>query len=72
MQNIANRLGRSLNKINACIAQTGVIANKIAQVMQKNLARRTYTMSLIAIVFLPSTFLTKLFSVNLSKIPSSK
>ncbi|EMK8258494.1 zinc transporter ZntB [Escherichia coli] len=37
--------------------------------MQENLARRTYTMSLMAMVFLPSTFLTGLFGVNLGGIP---
>jgi zinc transporter len=37
--------------------------------MQESLARRTYTMSLMAMVFLPSTFLTGLFGVNLGGIP---
>lgn len=31
--------------------------------------RRTYTMSLLAMVFLPTTFLTGLFGVNLGGIP---
>ena len=44
------------------------MADEIAQVMQENLARRTYTMSLMAMVFLPSTFLTGLFGVNLGGI----
>ena len=37
--------------------------------MQDIVARRTYTMSLMAMVFLPSTFLTGLFGVNLGGIP---
>ena len=45
------------------------MADEIAQVMQESLARRTYTMSLMAMVFLPSTFLTGLFGVNLGGIP---
>ncbi len=53
MQDIADRLGRGLDEIDACIARTGVMADEIAQVMQENLARRTYTMSLMAMVFLP-------------------
>ncbi|MCL5622905.1 zinc transporter ZntB, partial [Escherichia coli] len=69
MQDIADRLGRGLDEIDACIARTGVMADEIAQVMQENLARRTYTMSLMAMVFLPSTFLTGLFGVNLGGIP---
>ncbi|SUG77893.1 zinc transport protein ZntB [Salmonella enterica subsp. enterica] len=58
MQDIADRLGRGLDEIDACIARTGIMADEIAQVMQESLARRTYTMSLMAMVFLPSTFLT--------------
>ena len=58
-----------LDEIDACIARTGVMADEIAQVMQESLARRTYTMSLMAMVFLPSTFLTGLFGVNLGGIP---
>lgn len=69
MQDISDRLGRGLDEIDACIARTGVMADEIAQVMQESLARRTYTMSLMAMVFLPSTFLTGLFGVNLGGIP---
>lgn len=68
MQDIADRQVRA-DEIDACIARTGVMADEIAQVMQENLARRTYTMSLMAMVFLPSTFLTGLFGVNLGGIP---
>lgn len=69
MQDIADRLGRGLDEIDACITRTGIMADEIAQVMQESLARRTYTMSLMAMVFLPSTFLTGLFGVNLGGIP---
>ncbi|MCW0137554.1 hypothetical protein OIU92_28965 [Escherichia coli] len=68
---LPDRLGRGLDEIDACIARTGVMADEIAQVMQENLARRTYTMSLMAMVFLPSTFLTGLFGVNLGGIPAA-
>ena len=69
MQDIADRLGRGLDEIDACIARTAVMTDEITQVMQESLARRTYTMSLMAMVFLPSTFLTGLFGVNLGGIP---
>ncbi|HFZ8993364.1 TPA: zinc transporter ZntB [Citrobacter freundii] len=72
MQDISDRLGRGLDEIDACIARTGVMADEIAQVMQESLARRTYTMSLMAMVFLPSTFLTGLFGVNLGGIPGGE
>lgn len=69
MQDIADRLGRGLDEIDSCIARTAVMTDEIAQVMQESLSRRTYTMSLMAMVFLPSTFLTGLFGVNLGGIP---
>jgi len=69
MQDIADRLGRGLDEIDACIARTAVMTDEITQVMQESLARRSYTMSLMAMVFLPSTFLTGLFGVNLGGIP---
>ena len=65
MQDIAERLGRGLDEIDSCIARTAIMSDEIAQIMQESLARRTYTMSLMAMVFLPSTFLTGLFGVNL-------
>ncbi len=34
--------------------------------------RRTYTMSLLAMLFLPTTFLTGLFGVNLGGIPGAE
>jgi len=69
MQDIADRLGRGLDEIDACISRTAIMADEISQVMQESLARRSYTMSLMAMVFLPSTFLTGLFGVNLGGIP---
>lgn len=72
MQDIADRLGRGLDEIDACIARTAVMTDEITQVMQESLARRTYTMSLMAMVFLPSTFLTGLFGVNLGGIPGGE
>lgn len=69
MQDIADRLGRGLDEIDSCIARTAVMADEIAQLMQESLARRTYTMSVMAMVFLPTTFLTGLFGVNLGGIP---
>ncbi|WP_313572968.1 zinc transporter ZntB [Pseudescherichia sp.] len=72
MQDIADRLGRGLDEIDACIARTAVMTDEITQVMQESLTRRSYTMSLMAMVFLPSTFLTGLFGVNLGGIPGGE
>ncbi|MCS5873663.1 hypothetical protein LN650_18245 [Klebsiella pneumoniae subsp. pneumoniae] len=40
----------------ACIARTARSRHDEIPIMQESLARRTYTMSLMAMVFLPSTF----------------
>lgn len=72
MQDISDRLGRGLDEIDACIARTAVMTDEISQLMQESLSRRSYTMSLMAMVFLPSTFLTGLFGVNLGGIPGGE
>lgn len=72
MQDVAERLGRILDEIDACIARTAVMADEISQLMQEAMGRRTYTMSVMAMVFLPSTFLTGLFGVNLGGIPGGE
>lgn len=69
MQDIADRLGRSLDDLDASVARTGILADEISSVMAEAMNRRTYTMSLMAVVFLPTTFLTGLFGVNLGGIP---
>ncbi len=69
MQDISDRLGRSLDDLDASVARTGVLSDEIGTVMAEAMNRRTYTMSLMAVVFLPTTFLTGLFGVNLGGIP---
>lgn len=69
MQDISDRLGRSLDDLDASVARTGVLSDEIGTVMAEAMNRRTYTMSLMAVVFLPTTFLTGLFGVNLGAYP---
>lgn len=71
MQEIADRLGRGLDDLDANIARTGVLADEIGSLMADALNRRTYTMSMLAMLFLPTTFLTGLFGVNLGGIPGN-
>ncbi|MEI7063379.1 zinc transporter ZntB [Dickeya chrysanthemi] len=71
MQEIAERLGRGLEDLDASIARTTVIADEITSLMTDAMNRRTYTMSLLAMVFLPTTFLTGLFGVNLGGMPGA-
>ncbi len=71
MQEISDRLGRGLDDLDASIARTAVLSDEISSLMADSLNRRTYTMSLLAMVFLPATFLTGLFGVNLGGIPGN-
>lgn len=71
MQDIADRLGRGLDDLDGSIARTAILSDEITTVMADALNRRTYTMSLLAMVFLPTTFLTGLFGVNLGGIPGN-
>ncbi|CEE90091.1 putative membrane associated protein [Xenorhabdus nematophila str. Anatoliense] len=71
MQEIADRLGRGLDDLDGCIARTAVLADEITSMMADAMNRRTYMMSLLAMIFLPTTFLTGLFGVNLGGIPGN-
>jgi zinc transporter len=69
MQEVADRLGRGLDDLNAGVARTSILADEVASILAESMNRRTYTMSLMAMIFLPATFLTGLFGVNLGGIP---
>lgn len=71
MQEISDRLGRGLDELDAGIVRTGILADEISSVRGESMNRRSYTMSLMAMIFLPSTFLTGLFGVNLGGIPGN-
>ncbi|WP_323836744.1 zinc transporter ZntB [Photorhabdus africana] len=72
MQEISDRLGRELDDLDGCIARTAIISDEITSMMADAMNRRTYTMSLLAMIFLPTTFLTGLFGVNLGGIPGNE
>jgi len=72
MQEIADRLGRGLDDLDAGVARTAILADEVTSVMAESMNRRTYTMSLMAMIFLPATFLTGLFGVNLGGIPGGE
>lgn len=69
MQDIAERLGRALDDLDASISRTTVLSDEINAIMAEATNRRTYTMSLLAMLFLPASFLTGLFGVNLRGMP---
>lgn len=72
MQEIADRLGRGLDDLDAGVARTAILADEVATAMAESMNRRTYTMSVMAMIFLPATFLTGLFGVNLGGIPGGE
>lgn len=72
MQDISDRLGRGLEDLDAGIARTAVLTDEINALLAESMNRRTYIMSLLAMVFLPATFLTGLFGVNLGGIPGGQ
>ncbi len=69
---ISERLSRRLEDLDSSISRTAVIADEITSMMADAMNRRTYTMSLMAMLFLPTTFLTGLFGVNLGGIPGNE
>lgn len=72
MKDVADRLGRVLDDLDASIARTIIITDEINTLMSEATNRRTYTMSIMAMFFLPATFLTGLFGVNLAGIPAAE
>jgi zinc transporter len=69
LQEIADRMGRWLEDLDASIARTSLLADEINALMTESMNRRTYIMSLFAMVFLPLSFFTGLLGVNLGGIP---
>ena len=72
LQDIAERLRRWLDDLDAGVARTTVLADEINNMMSQATHRRTYQISVMALIFLPTTFLTGLFGVNLGGIPGAE
>ncbi len=71
LQDIADRMGRWLEDLDASIARTSLLADEMNAMIAESMNRRSYTMSVFAMVFLPLSFLTGLFGVNLGGIPGA-
>lgn len=71
MQDIAERLGRALDDVDASIAKTSVLSDEVNNLLAEATNKRIYLMSLFAMLFLPASFLTGLFGVNLAGIPGA-
>ena len=72
LQEISDRLGRCIEDLDGFIARTAIMSDEITNMMTEMMNRRIYTMSLMAMIFLPTTFLTGLFGVNLGGIPGNE
>ncbi|MGL4858839.1 MAG: CorA family divalent cation transporter, partial [Enterobacteriaceae bacterium] len=72
IREFADRLARAVDDLDACIARTAILADEIENQMSYALNRRSYIMSLMAMLFLPLTFLTGLLGVNLGGIPGNQ
>ena len=69
---IADRLRRWLDDLDAGVARTAVLADEINNLMTEATNRRAYQISVMALMFLPATFLTGLFGINLGGIPGAE
>ena len=63
LQDIADRVGRWLDDLDASIARTSLLADEMNTQMTEAMNKRTYIMSIFALVFLPLSFLTGLMGV---------
>ena len=62
---------RWLDDLDAGVARTAVLADEINNLMAEATNRRAYQMSVMALLFLPASFLTGLFGINLG-IPGAE
>ena len=69
---LANEKVGWLEDLDSSIARTSLLADEMNARLTEAMTRRTYIMSIMAMVFLPATFLTGLFGVNLGGIPGGQ
>lgn len=69
---IAERLQRWLDDLDAGVARTAILADEINNMMTAATNKRAYQISILALLFLPATFLTGLLGVNLAGIPGAE
>lgn len=69
---IADRLRRWLDDLDAGVARTAVLADEINNMVAEATNRRAYQMSVMALLFLPASFLTGLFGINLGGMPGAQ
>ncbi|MCO6525005.1 MAG: zinc transporter ZntB, partial [Candidatus Schmidhempelia sp.] len=69
MHDVSGRLNIYVSEIDSCLTRLASIIDQINSMLTESMNKRIYVMSLVSTIFLPLTFLTSLFGVNLSGIP---
>ncbi|ART80549.1 zinc transporter ZntB [Oceanisphaera avium] len=69
---IAERLHRWLDDLDTGVARSAILADEINNMMSAATNKRAYQISILALLFLPATFLTGLLGVNLAGIPGAE
>ncbi len=69
LREISDRLVRCIEDLDEAREQVNVIQEQLASQISEQTNRRIYTLSLVAAIFLPLTFVTGLFGINVGGIP---
>lgn len=67
-----NRLNRYLEELDSISARASVVQEELASRVAEQINRRMYTLSLVATIFMPLSFLAGLFGINVGGIPGSE
>lgn len=71
LREVADRLIRHVENLDAVRERATVTQEELANRLSEHLNKRIYLLSVVAAIFLPLSFLTGLFGVNLGGIPGS-
>lgn len=67
----ANRLNRYLEELDSISDRAVVVQEELASRLAEQINRRIYTLTLVATVFMPLSFLAGLFGINVGGIPGA-
>lgn len=71
LQEVRNRLQRHLEDIDAVRDRTIIVQDELQALLSDQLSSRMYVLNIVAAIFLPLSFLTGLFGINLGGIPGA-
>lgn len=72
MHDISARLGHYIDDLDSSLSRVKIVSDQMNGLLTEVLNQRIYTMTLLALLFLPITLLTSLFGVNLGGIPGAE